>query len=82
MVVIPTVAHSEHQGIAESVENMGIGRRIQQYDLSKETLCRAVEEVVGSESCLRKVRAAQRFAMRFNAVDSIVKITREVAGKD
>ncbi|MDI9608812.1 MAG: glycosyltransferase [Candidatus Verstraetearchaeota archaeon] len=81
MVVIPTVAHSEHQGIAESVEKMGIGTRIQQYDLSKETLCRAVEETMRSESCLKKIRAAQRFARRFNAVDSILKITREVAGK-
>ncbi|MCQ8892785.1 MAG: hypothetical protein NQU41_05325 [Candidatus Methanosuratincola sp.] len=81
MVVIPTIAHSEHQGIAESVEKMEIGRKIQQYDLSKETLCRAVDEVMNSESCLRSVRAAQRFARRFNAIDSIVKITREVAGK-
>jgi len=81
MIVIPTVAHSEHQGIAESVERMGIGRKVQQYELSRETLYRAVEEVMQSESYWKNIRGAQRFARRFNAIDSIAKITLEVVGK-
>ncbi|MBC7120158.1 MAG: hypothetical protein H5T33_01055 [Candidatus Methanosuratus sp.] len=81
MVVIPTIAHSEHQGIAESVERMMIGKKIQQYALSRETLFQAVDEIMRSDFYSRNISAAQRFAKNFNAVESIAKITREVAGK-
>lgn len=81
MVVIPTVAHSEHQGIAESVEKMGLGRRIQQYSLTKETLLGAVEEILGSDSYFRRVQNAQRFASKFNAVESILSISQSLVGR-
>jgi UDP-N-acetylglucosamine--N-acetylmuramyl-(pentapeptide) pyrophosphoryl-undecaprenol N-acetylglucosamine transferase len=73
MVVIPTPAHSEHQGIAESLQHMGLGIPIQQNALSEGTLLRAVQSLT-EESCYgKKTKDAQKFALKFDAIDSIYK---------
>ncbi|MDI9643990.1 MAG: glycosyltransferase [Candidatus Verstraetearchaeota archaeon] len=79
MVVIPTIAHSEHQGIAESVEKMKIGKRIQQYDLNRASLLAAVEEILESGDYSKRILEAQRFAKNYDAIESICRTIRVVA---
>ncbi len=74
MVIIPTPAHSEHQGIAQSVEAMSLGVSIQQADLSREALLSGVRKVMDSTVCTSAVLRAQRYASNFNATESIYKI--------
>lgn len=73
MVVIPTPAHSEHQGIAESLAHMGLGIPIQQNNLDKGALLRAVESLNEGTGYGQRVKAAQEFAFKFDAIDSIYK---------
>jgi UDP:flavonoid glycosyltransferase YjiC (YdhE family) len=74
LVVVPTPAHSEHQGIAESIVKMGLGVSIQQKNLTKDELLAGVESITSSTIVMEKVKDAQRFALRYNAIESIYKI--------
>jgi UDP-N-acetylglucosamine--N-acetylmuramyl-(pentapeptide) pyrophosphoryl-undecaprenol N-acetylglucosamine transferase len=78
MVVVPTPAHSEHQGIAESLVKMGLGVSIQQQNLTKDELLGGVESIAGSTTFMEKVKDAQRFAMHYNAIESIYKTVCDV----
>jgi UDP-N-acetylglucosamine:LPS N-acetylglucosamine transferase len=73
MVVIPTPSHSEHQGIADSLHNMGLGLPIQQESLNREILLQSVENLTDDSSFNKKIKAAQSFAYKFDAIDSIYK---------
>jgi UDP-N-acetylglucosamine:LPS N-acetylglucosamine transferase len=73
MVVVPTPAHSEHQGIAESIVKMGLGVSIQQQNLTKDELLGGVESIANSTVFMEKVNDAQKFALRFNAIESIYR---------
>ena len=73
MVVVPTPAHSEHQGIAESIVKMGLGVSIQQQNLTKDELLGGVESIANSTVFMEKVKDAQKFALRFNAIESIYR---------
>ncbi|MGQ9759694.1 MAG: glycosyltransferase family protein [Candidatus Methanomethylicaceae archaeon] len=74
MLIIPTPAHSEHQGIAESLYKMGMAISLQQHALSKETLLAAVKEALESSITSLRIEEASRYASQFNAVESIYKI--------
>jgi UDP:flavonoid glycosyltransferase YjiC (YdhE family) len=78
MVVIPTPAHSEHQGIAESLVKMNLALSLQQDTLSKEVLLTAVSNVMESSSFYSKARDAQRYAAQFNAVETIYKTVCDI----
>lgn len=78
MVVVPTPAHSEHQGIAESLVKMGLGVSIQQRNLTKDELLGGVESIASSTTFMKKVKDAQRFALRYNAVESIYRTVCDV----
>ena len=78
MVVIPTIAHSEHQGIAESIVKMKLGSSIQQYNLSNNALIANIRDVLESSVYSKNVAKAKQFAERFNAVESIYDIVCEV----
>lgn len=73
MVVIPTPAHSEHQGIAESLAHMGLGIPIQQNTLDKDALLRAVQSLTEESAYGQRMKTAQEFAFKFDAIDSIYK---------
>jgi UDP:flavonoid glycosyltransferase YjiC (YdhE family) len=78
MVVIPTPAHSEHQGITESLVKMNLALALQQDTLSKDTLLTAVNSVMESSRFSSKAGDAQRYAAQFNAVESIYKIVCDI----
>jgi UDP-N-acetylglucosamine--N-acetylmuramyl-(pentapeptide) pyrophosphoryl-undecaprenol N-acetylglucosamine transferase len=78
MVVIPTPAHSEHQGIAESLVKMNLALSLQQDSLSKDALLTAVNNVMESSSFSSKISDAQRYAAQFNAVESIYKTVCDI----
>lgn len=78
MVVIPTPAHSEHQGIAESLNKMGLGIPIQQDRLDKEALLRSIRSLTEESSFERNMRAAQTFASKFDAIESIYKTVCQI----
>jgi len=78
MVVIPTIAHSEHQGIADSIVKMKLGASIQQYDLSSELLTNTVHDVMDSSIYSRNIIKAKKFAERFNANESIYDIVCDI----
>lgn len=82
MVVIPTPAHSEHQGIAESLMKMNLALSLQQDSLSKETLLLAVNNVIDSTSFSSKVKDAQKYAKQFNAVETIYKTACEIVNSN
>ena len=73
MVVIPTPAHSEHQGIAESLVHMGLGMAIQQDQLGEDILLRSVQSLVEDSQYKQRMKAAQDFAFKFDAIDSIYR---------
>lgn len=81
MLIIPTPAHSEHQGIAESLSRMGLALSIQQHSLSKESLLTAVKEAMESSIISLRIEEASRYASQFNAVESIYKIVCELLSK-
>ncbi|MEM4214076.1 MAG: glycosyltransferase family protein [Candidatus Methanomethylicaceae archaeon] len=81
MLIIPTPAHSEHQGIAESLSRMGMAISLQQHSLSKETLLDAVNEALGSSMISLRIEEASRYASQFNAVESIYKIVCDLLSK-
>lgn len=73
MVIIPTPSHSEHQGIAVSLANMGLGIPIQQSNLGRDILLKCVNGIVDDSGYTQRMNAAQKFAYRFDAIESIYK---------
>ncbi|MDH5806270.1 MAG: glycosyltransferase [Candidatus Methanomethylicaceae archaeon] len=78
MIIIPTPAHSEHQGIAKSMEEMGLAKSIQQYNLSKNTLLEAINEILNSSEFISRVEKAKNFAHNFNAMETIFNIINKI----
>jgi len=82
MLIIPTPAHSEHQGIAESLSRMGLAISLQQYALSKETLLAAVKGALESSIISIRIEEASRYALQFNAVESIYRIVCDLLSEN
>lgn len=78
MIVIPTPGHSEHQGIAESLASMNLAIVHQQNSLSRDGLLESIRTMMESSNYRARIDEAQRYASRFNAVESIYKIVGEV----
>ncbi len=81
MLIIPTPAHSEHQGIAESLSKMGLAISLQQHSLSKDTLLAALKEALESSIISLRIEEASRYASQFNAVESIYKIVCDLLSR-
>lgn len=81
MLIIPTPAHSEHQGIAESLSKMGLAISLQQHSLSKDNLLAAVKEALESSIISLRIEEASKYASQFNAVESIYKIVCDLLSK-
>lgn len=71
MVIIPTIGHSEHQGIAESIAKMNLGKAIPQNSLSYASLYGGIDELLTSSFYLNNVQRAAEFATNYNAIESI-----------
>ncbi|MCC6013233.1 MAG: hypothetical protein LM593_02595 [Candidatus Verstraetearchaeota archaeon] len=78
MIIIPTPAHSEHQGIAKSAVDMKIAKCIQQYHLSKEVLLSSINEILNSSEIHLKVKELENFASKFNALKTIYEIINKI----
>ncbi len=81
MLIIPTPAHSEHQGIAESLSKMGLAISLQQHSLSRENLLTAVKEALESSIISLRIEEASRYASQFNAVESIYRIVCDLLSR-
>jgi UDP:flavonoid glycosyltransferase YjiC (YdhE family) len=81
MIVIPTPGHSEHQGIAESLAAMNLAIVQQQNSLCREGLLEGVQTMTESSVYRARIDDAQRYASRFNAVESIYRIVGDVLKK-
>ena len=82
LILIPTPAHSEHQGNAKSAQKMGIAKVIQQEDLNLKILLDAVDEIINDGRILRNVRQAQRFALKINAIKTVLQYIRHFTTKE
>ncbi len=78
MIIIPTPAHSEHQGIAKSIVNMKIAKCIQQYNLSKDILLSSINEILNSSDILSNIKELENFASKFNALKTIYDIINKI----
>ncbi|MHA1238609.1 MAG: glycosyltransferase [Candidatus Odinarchaeia archaeon] len=72
MVLIPTPAHTEHQGNAKSALRMGIATVIQQKDLTPDVLLSAVNEIFETEEAINNVMRVRRAVARLNAIDAVL----------
>ncbi len=71
MVIIPTIGHSEHQGIAESITKMNLGKAIPQNSLNYESLYGGINDLLTSSFYMHNVQRAAQFAEKYNAIESI-----------
>ncbi|MHA1409455.1 MAG: glycosyltransferase [Candidatus Odinarchaeia archaeon] len=72
MVLVPTPAHSEHQGNAKAVYKMGVARVIQQRELTYETLLSNIEYVLNDSNTNNKIKRIQKFVSKINAVQAVI----------
>ena len=82
LILVPTPAHSEHQGNAKSAQKMGIAKVIQQENLNLKTLLEAIEEIMNNGYILRNVRRAQQFALKINAIKTVLQYIKLFTAKD
>ena len=81
MIVIPTPGHSEHQNIAKSIADMGIGEVLQQKDLSFHTLFQAVKKVLNG-NYVRRAREVQKEALKYDGIGYVVNKALALAAKE
>lgn len=82
LILIPTPAHSEHQGNAKSAQKMGIAKVIRQEDLNLKILLDVVDEIRNDGHILRNVRQAQQFALKINAIKTVLQYIRYFTTKE
>jgi len=82
LILIPTPAHSEHQGNAKSVEKMGIAKVIQQDDLNFKVLLDAVEEIMNNGKIMKNIKQAQHFALKINAIQTVLQYIRQFVAEN
>ncbi|MEM2109085.1 MAG: glycosyltransferase [Candidatus Odinarchaeota archaeon] len=73
MILIPTPTHTEHQGNARSVLQMGVAKVLQQNEVNYQTLLESVEYVLNSSQINRRIQSIQRAVSKFNAVNTIIE---------
>ncbi|HRR54341.1 MAG TPA: glycosyltransferase, partial [Candidatus Methanomethylicus sp.] len=78
MVIIPTIGHSEHQGIAESITKMNLGKTIQQNNLDYLSLYSNINELLTSSYYSHNIQRAAQFAEKYNAVASIYETVCDI----
>lgn len=71
-ILIPTPAHTEHQGNAKSVERMGVSKVLQQGEVNFKTLLGTIEEALNDSKMMSRVERVRRAVSKFNAVNSVV----------
>ncbi|MHA1835812.1 MAG: UDP-N-acetylglucosamine--N-acetylmuramyl-(pentapeptide) pyrophosphoryl-undecaprenol N-acetylglucosamine transferase [Candidatus Odinarchaeia archaeon] len=71
-ILIPTPAHTEHQGNAKSAKQMGVSEVIQQKDLNYETLINAIKRILEEDEVISHVKKIQRKISRLNAVETVL----------
>ncbi len=73
MILIPTPAHTEHQGNAKSVMQMGAACVLQQNEVNYKTLLNAIENVLNSSRINKRIAVIQKAVSKFNAVNTIIE---------
>ncbi|WEU40915.1 MAG: hypothetical protein OdinLCB4_003120 [Candidatus Odinarchaeum yellowstonii] len=82
MILIPTPAHTEHQGNAKSVMQMGVAQILQQHEVNYKTLVNSIENMLNSSSVNKRIAAIQRAVSKFNAVNTIIERIDQYANKN
>ncbi|RLE53740.1 MAG: hypothetical protein DRJ33_00135 [Candidatus Methanomethylicota archaeon] len=80
MIIIPTPGHSEHQSIARSVADMGLGIVLQQRDLSHDTLLQAVKRIF-SEGYVERSKKIQSEILKYNGLSYVLNKALILAAK-
>ncbi len=73
MILIPTPAHSEHQGNAKSAKQMEVAYVLQQNEVNYKTLLNAIEFVLNNSRMNKRITSIQRAVSKFNAVNTIIE---------
>ncbi|MEM1659326.1 MAG: glycosyltransferase [Candidatus Jordarchaeales archaeon] len=72
-ILIPTPAHTEHEMNARSAEAMGIAKVIRQKDLNRETLLKAISDILEDGSYRERAARIQKEILKNNSVDLVVR---------
>ncbi len=81
LILIPTPAHTEHQMNAKSAEEMGVAKVIQQDELNRETLLKAVREVLESNLIRKRVIKIQEKLLKNNSIQEVINEIILLAGR-
>lgn len=82
MLIIPTPGHSEHQSIARSVAEMGVGELLQQRDLTFNNVLSALNRILEDPSYFKKSKEVQREALKYDALNHVIKAALSLARKE
>lgn len=81
MVLIPTPSHTEQLNNARKTVGLGVGKIINQDDLSRGTLLSTVQEIVKDADLAANAERLREEASKLNGLQTAIKTTIEVAGK-
>ncbi len=80
MIIIPAPAHSEKIDNARSISMLGLGLVISQSHISKKLLLNAINKILETSSFKNRAIAIREQALKFNAVQTIIKHIFEFVG--
>lgn len=72
-ILIPTPAHTEHEMNARSAEAMGIAKVIRQSELNRETLLKAISEILEDGSYRERAARIQKAILKNRSVDLVIR---------
>lgn len=81
MILVPTPNHTEQINNAVQAKKIGVAKVIQQENLSLNRLLKAVEQTLTADN-QKKIKQIQAEVLRYDGLESVVKIIFEVANKD
>lgn len=80
MILVPTPSHTEQIINAKQAMDLGVAEIIQQKEVSRESLLKAVARILSSGASQR-LREVQREVLKYDGLDNAVKTVFEVAKK-
>lgn len=73
LILVPTPSQTEQYNNASRAEELGVAKVIDQEKLCYNTLLSAVQEVLTSDDCRRRVAEVQREVAKYDAIKTIVE---------
>ena len=79
MILVPTPSHTEQLNNARRAVQLGIAEMIEQEDLSKETLFKTIQKMLGDAQFRERAEHIQREVLKMNGVEAAVRTIMEAA---